>query len=285
MFNCVKLEDNYKEFVVDITGKRYSDFGMKWDELSKLTGIDRSILEMYDDWYVLDDGLYYFKVRRKFEELFMSELAHECRVRCVDFLLALDKTDWGIMSKLYRDKKKQYYMYSDFCKKYFNCVKNDLGFFRLASVIEFGEEKTQELMNDIFGLMSLDMFTGQLDREEYNLFFECSDDSIRVAPLCDNGEVLYKNFHYSFPLGEFSLVNFDDNIYGNDFLFLLETEKVLFDKLVLLLNIDIKEILKRTIDKYKIVMNVNDKKQILSYFDDRKKVIEYTLRLSKNSNR
>ena len=39
---------------IDIRGKRYSDYGMMWNELSILTGIPRSILERYDDSKIVD---------------------------------------------------------------------------------------------------------------------------------------------------------------------------------------------------------------------------------------
>ena len=106
MFKYSNFSDDIYNNVVDITGKRYSDYGMMWYELSKETGIPRTILERYDDWYILDDGFYYYKDRGIIEELFLSELSYECGVRCVDFLVAKNDNMLGIISKLYREKNK-----------------------------------------------------------------------------------------------------------------------------------------------------------------------------------
>lgn len=46
---------------ISLYGKRYSDLGMMWCELSKKTGIDLEILQSYDDWYILEDEFYYYK--------------------------------------------------------------------------------------------------------------------------------------------------------------------------------------------------------------------------------
>ena len=108
MFKLSYFKNDAYDIAIDINNKRYSDGGMMWAELSKMTGIDVSMLMAYDDWYILDDEFYYFKYMYKIEELFMSELAHECKVRCVEFLLALDSNTLGIISKLYREKDKKY---------------------------------------------------------------------------------------------------------------------------------------------------------------------------------
>ena len=150
MFRNSYFKNDVYDMAIDVTDKKYSDYGMMWDELSLNTGIPKSILERYDEWYILDNEFYYFKDRCRIEELFMSELANECKVRCVQFLLAIDYSTLGILSKLYREKDKKYYMYSDFCNKYFNNIPTSLGMFRLASSIQFGDEKMVKLMKDIF---------------------------------------------------------------------------------------------------------------------------------------
>ena len=286
MFANIVVRDDFKDDIVDISGRRFSDFGMMWGKLSNLTGIDLDTLSMYDDWYILNDEFYYFKEHCIFEELFMSELAYECKIKCVEFKLAFDKENLGVISKLYRIKDKQYYMYSDFCCKYFNHLPDNLNVFKLASSIAFGEENAQKLMNEIFSLMSFDMFSGQRDREEYNLFFECKNNNVRLASLCDNGAVFTESLVYSCPFGKFSL--FDDyeyKVYRNNLLKIVSFNKILFDKLAFLLDINIDEVLRRTIDKYRIIVDNADKSYILGYFDNRKKAVELTLKLSKNNDR
>lgn len=279
MFKKSYFRDDCKE--IDVTGKKYSDYGIMWNELSEMTGISRSILERYDDWYILDDGLYYFKNICKIEELFMSELANECKIRCVKFFVAIEKGIFGIISKLYREKDKKYYMYSDFCKKYFNHVPNYLGVFKLASSIALGDDKAQKLMDDVFNMICFDILCGQWDREEYNFFFECDkDNNVRIAPLCDNG-IAFKNcFIYSSPFGEFNLE--EDKISRGNLPFILSNEKDFYNKLALLLDINIEDVLNRTCEKYRININEDDKKMLLSYFDKRKIAIDNTLKLARS---
>ena len=278
MFKHSGFGDDVYNIAIDITGKRYSDYGMMWNELSMNTGIPRSILERYDEWYILDDGFYYFKDRCKIEELFMSELASLCNVRCVDFLLALNNDNIGIISKLYREKDKKYYMYSDFCKKYFNCESTSLGMFKLATSIAFGNDRMKILMNDIFNLISFDILCGQWDREEYNFFFECDkDNNVRIAPLCDNGIAFQNCYIYTSPFGEFNLD--EDRIVRGNLPFILSNEKEFYYKLAMLLDIDLLDVLNRTCDKYMINIIEEDKRKLLDYFDDRKIMIDNTLKL------
>lgn len=280
MLKKSSFNNDINNLIIDITGKRYSDYGMMWNELSILTGIPRSILERYDDWYILDNEFYFFKDRGIVEELFMSELANECKVRCVKFLLAHDNGNLGIISKLYREKNKEYLMYSDFCKKYFNNILTSLGGFRLSTSIQFGEDKMTKIMNDLFDLISFDIFSGQWDRDEYNFFFECDKyDNIRIAPLCDNGAVFQKELFNIFPFGEFCLD--EDRIFDGNLPCILSCEKYFYNKLASMLEINILDILNRTCDKYKISIDDEDKKRLLSYFDGRKNAIDKTLKLVK----
>ena len=267
---------------IDIRNKLYSDSGMMWEELSKITGIELEILMAYDNWYILDDGLYYFKYMYKIEELFISELAHECKVRCVKFLLAYEESCFGIISKLYREKGKKYYMYDDFCEKYFDCYPDNLSDFKLSLSQSLGEDRIQSLMDDIFSMISLDIFCGQSDRADYNFFFECdSDDNIRIAPLCDNGFAFDYSYIYWSPFGKLNLK--EDYISRGNLPFMLSIERNFYNKLAMYLDIDVFAILNRTCEKYRIDLNEIDRRRLLSYFDDRKRAIEHTLKLSRNN--
>ena len=281
MFNLSYFKDGAYDIAIDISNKRYSDGGMMWEELSKITGIEIGTLMAYDDWYILKDGLYYFKYMYKIEELFISEIAHECKVRCVDFFLASDSGNLGIISKLYRKKDKRYYMYDDFCKKYFNHIPNKLDVFKLASSIAFGEEKTKRLMDDVFDIIGLDIFSGQWDRLEHNFFFECDkDDNVRIAPLCDNGVVFQNSFIYDVPFGQLNLM--EEDVSKGNLPFILSNEISFYNKLAMYLDVNVSSILDRTCEKYRFAVDEKDKSRLLSYFDDRKRAIEHTLKLSRN---
>lgn len=287
MYFDYKFKDEVLMNRVLLDGKHYSNTGMMWSGLSNITGIDIDTLSMYDDWYILDDGLYYFKFNLIFEELFMSELARECNVRCVSFSLAEDnvlynRPYFGVISKLYRDKDKNYFYYHDFCNSYFDGCVQYLDNFRVASESVFGNDKTEMLMDDIYGLISFDMFTGQTDRGEHNFMFECDNDSIRLAPLCDNGLVFGNGFKYNCPFGNYCL--FETDMYTTnrkDLLDILRNERILYERFERILDVNVEDVLRRTLDEYKIVMKFGSRSSILRYLDCKKRAIDGTLRLSR----
>lgn len=265
--------------LVDIDDKRYSDYDISKDELSLLIGMDEDIIDRYDNWYLLDDGYYYFKYSYVFEELFMSEMASLMGVNCVSWVLAIRGMTKGIISKLYRKNDKNYYMYSDFCKRYFNqdiCNLNDLYDMLL---IRFDFENVCRIMNDIYGMLVMDLFSGQTDRGEYNFFFECSD-RVRLAPLCDNGRCFGGNMMYRTPFGNYSLYGSVSNSY-NDIYKLLNDNREFYSKLESVLDIDVNEVLKRTIDRNKIILNNEYKYFLLSYFDKKKIDVDRVLKYCK----
>lgn len=287
MYIKYEFKDDVKNDIILLDGKRYSDTGMMWRQLSDITGIDMDTLSMYDDWYILDDGFYYFKSNYIFEELFMSELAHECGVKCVEFKLAENSTSFkypviGVISKLYRNKDREYYYYSDFCKKYFDDYIYGLDKLKYLCSLKFGEDKTNKLMNDMYGMISFDMFTGQYDRGQHNFLFEYDDNGISLAPLCDNGLVFNYGFNYEAPFGNFCLLEGDlYSSFKQDLIGFIRNEKILYERFECLLGIDVKSVLERTIDKYMIVIGVSDRNKILRYMDCRKRAIDCTLYLSK----
>ena len=154
--------------------------------------------------------------------------------------------------------------------------------FKVISEGVFGNDKTNILMNDIYGMISFDMFTGQSDRGEHNFMFECDSDSVRLAPLCDNELVFKDGFNYDSPFGNYCLFETDMyTTYRRDLLEILRNERMLYDRFEHILDVDVKEVLKRTLDKYKIVMNFSNRRRVLEYLDCKKRAIDGTLRLSR----
>ena len=281
------FKDDVHKDIILLDGKRYSDTGMMWKDLSNITGIDMDTLSMYDDWYILDGGYYYFKSNFVFEELFMSELAKECNVKCVSFSLAKNTVSYkyptiGVISKLYRDKEKEYFYYSDFCKKYFGEYICDFDKFIAMSMNIFDDDKINELMNDIYGMIAFDTFTGQRDRGEHNFMFECNNDELRLAPLCDNGWVFNYGHYYDCPFGNYCLFETDMyTTYRKSLIDFLKREKILYEKFQYLLDIDVNEVFRRTLDKYMIVMDIGSRRKILKYMDSKKKAIDASLKYSR----
>lgn len=273
---------NYKfcDNLVNLNDKRYSDNGISKEELSKYTGIDNKIIDRYDNWFILDDGYYYFKHSFVFEELFMSELASVMGVKCVSWNGAVRGMTKGIISKLYRKNDKDYYMYNEFCMRYFNQFVSNLDdlFDMLLGKLSFND--LCKLMNDLYGMVVFDLFSGQTDRLEYNFFFECSNDSVNLAPLCDNGRCFGANMMYHTPFGNYSLYGDVNNKY-NDIYKMLSENREFYMKLESVLDINIDEILRRTIEKYNLLINNNTRNYVMNYFNNKKVDVERVLKRCK----
>lgn len=265
--NCGKL--------IDITGKKYSNMGITKCELCKLLGIEKEIIDIYSDWFLLDNKFYYYKNEFIFRELLMSELFQELKVSCVDFKLVKKNGRLGIVSESYRNIDKNYYMYNDFCLRYFNCNISNLIDFRKFCQNVFGTKKTCLLMDDLFGMLAMDLFSGQVDRGEYNFFFECDKDNVRLAPLCDNGACLFEAKKNLFPFGEFSLISKTEN----DIYSLLRNDMDFYFKLESLLDIDISFILDKVAEKNEINIDNGTISFVLNYFNVRKNKINKCLKI------
>lgn len=256
----------------DIKGMKYSNMGITKSELCKLVGIDMATINIYDNWYLLDDKFYYYKNEFIFRELLMSELFNEINIRTVDFKLVKNYYGLGIISESYRTLEKEYYTYNDFCINYLSCSNIDLLNFKDRVYNSFGSKNTYEVMNSLYGMLAMDLFSGQVDRGEYNFFFECDDNSVRLAPLCDNGACLFQPKYNEFPFGNYSLSS-------HNFLSLLKFEKDFYYIVESILDINIYSILEKIIDKYKININEDYKKFILDYFDSKKYKINKSLKI------
>ena len=140
------------------------------------------------------------------------------------------------------------------------------------------------LMEQIFSLIAFDFFSGQNDRTHINVTFEEKGGSATLAPMCDNG--------VAFHLGDFNTYAacFDklffpyDNMIDPNQLYLLKLIRenaIFYDKLSKALNINIKDVLERTLEKYKIRMSTLEKIKVNDFFGAKCDVIERSLVYSK----
>ena len=124
--------------------------------------------------------------------------------------------------------------------------------------------------------------TGQRDRGAHNFLFECNSDGVLLAPLCDNGWVFSYEYNYDSPFGNYCL--FETDMFTTNrksMIDILKSEKTLYERFGNLLDVDVKEVLKRTLDKYMIVLDIGSRGRILRYMDNKKKAIDATLKLSR----
>ncbi len=285
MFNNVSITKDGKKDIIDISGKRFNQVTeLSDDDLARLLKINSELFKFYTNWYLLHGKLFYFKTDFIFNEIFLSELAHEFNVRCVQFMLAKDGKNVGVISRNFRKKTFNYYNYIEFCEKFFGEVPRDIESFKSKLYSKFDKENADMLMEQIFSLIAFDFFSGQNDRTHINVTFEEKGGSATLAPMCDNG--------VAFHLGDFNTYAacFDklffpyDNMIDPNQLYLLKLIRenaIFYDKLSKALNINIKDVLERTLEKYKIRMSTLEKIKVNDFFGAKCDVIERSLVYSK----
>lgn len=283
MINNAFLTKNGKKGAIDITGKRYDEISsLTKNDLSSILKIgDNDFFDFYTDWYILNDGLYYFKTKFIFNELFLSELAHEFNLKCVEYKVAYDKNNIGIISKNFRKRKSLYYNFNDFCHKTFNGITEELNSFKRELELIYGISVTEKLIDEIFSLVSFDFFSGQNDRTFLNVLFETnSSDIISLAPLTDNGLAFDREDMYSY-ISCFGSFYFPyDNVLDS---FQINTLKLIkgnvsfYNNLCKALDININEVLLKTLEKYKFKMSMIERCKVNDYFSFKKDIIERSL--------
>lgn len=285
MFNNVSITKDGKKGIIDISGKRFNQVTeLSDDDLARLLKINSELFKFYTNWYLLHGKLFYFKTDFIFNEIFLSELAHEFNVRCVQFMLAKDGKNVGVISRNFRKKTFNYYNYIEFCEKFFGEVPRDIESFKSKLYSKFDKENADMLMEQIFSLIAFDFFSGQNDRTHINVTFEEKGGSATLAPMCDNG--------VAFHLGDFNTYAacFDklffpyDNMIDPNQLYLLKLIRenaVFYNKLSKALNINIKDVLESTLEKYKIRMSTLEKIKVNDFFGAKCDVIERSLVYSK----
>lgn len=286
MLSNVRLTKEARKDVVDISGKRFDQVtSYSKDDMASMLQIDPLTFKFYCDWYLIDDKFYYFKSDYMFNEIFLSELAHELGIKCVDFKLADNGKFTGIISESFRRDGFNYYDYLELEREFFCHDSRSILDFKYLAEDAFGEEEAKTLIDEIYRLIAFDVFTGQFDRVPSNVTFELdSKGNIELAPLCDNGAAFnttrFNTYRSCFGDLAFPVDKYIDSCQ-------LETLKLVRDNLAFynefekLVNINVKDVLERTLEKYKLKMSESKKCDLYGFFDEKKDSIERTLAYSK----
>ena len=285
MFSNISITRECRKNLINLKGRRYNEVtDLSEDELARYLKIDNDLFKFYTNWYVFDDGLYYFKSDFVFNEIFLSELAREFNVKCVKFMLATDGHHIGVLSKNFIKKTSTYLDYLECTRRYFAYIPEDLDTFKNQSYGVFGEDIGKRLTDQVFSLVAFDFFSGQNDRTHINVAFETNGSEVaKLAPLCDNG-VSFSTSDFNSYISCFGNLYFPFDKYIDprqlELLKLVRNNISFYNSLAKALDIDIQEILNRTIEKYKFKMSTQEKIKINDYFGAKKDVIERTLKYS-----
>lgn len=285
MFNNVSITKSGKKDIIDISGRRFNQVtDLSEEDLARMLKINGELFKFYTNWYLLHGKLFYFKTDYIFNEIFLSELAHEFNIKCVQFMLAKDGKNVGVISQNFRKKTFDYYDYMEFCRIHFGSIPNDIESFKVHLYSKFDKEQADKLMEQIFSLMAFDFFSGQNDRTHINVTFEEKNGNVSLAPMCDNG-VAFSLSDFNMYAACFDCLSFPyDNIIDPTQLHLLKLIRenvVFYNELSKALSINICDVIDRTLEKYKIKMSTHEKIKVNDYFGAKRDVIERALVYSK----
>jgi len=277
-----------KSKIIDLTNKRYYDVIPNADSFILARNIHSTAEEVlrYPEWYILDHVYNYFKTNDAFNELLMVELFKEFNLKCLEYQIAKDNNKIGIISKNFRKRGTSYYEYYSY--------PDESAFYAYKTLNEFEEYASRFINSDnlstliasLSRLLVVDFFSGQSDRTSCNLLFE-ERNELKLAPISDNGSIFNKD-EMNISSSCIETLRFPNspivNIWEYNTLSLI-VKNVEFRKyLIKCLDIDMNEIINRTIDKYCLKLYKYEINEIISYFDAKKKIINNTLKLVKKEN-
>ncbi len=285
MFRNTSVKVNLFKDLMDIKEYHYSkNKSMSDDKLSNILGLSKDFLQQYNNWYLINNKLYYYKDYSIMIEVFLSELAKEFNLKSVDYQFVTRGKKLGIMSESFKDNDSKCYHYNEYFKSKNIYVPRSISSLKEALSEVINNNNKIHFMNDIFKLMSFDILCGQHDRSDGNITI-MENNNISLGPIYDNELAFFDNDEYysSFDrvyLPDYYNLELVDKCHK--YLFKLINSNIeLFNYLNKALDIDIYKVLQNTIKKYNLVVPRSDKKELIRFFDNRKIKIERTLSLAK----
>lgn len=167
-------------------------------ELRTSYGMENKIINTWPNWVKLDNIWYYYKERVDeyyiLNELIGTYLADYFSINTVNYKIAKNNDNYGLLSKNFRECKTKYYTSYDW--DLFNNNNSTNILYTLRSFC-LDEQNYHNLLNDIFKMMAIDSYMGQMDRNANNFFFSVKDGNTRLAPLFDYERSFNFNFEDS----------------------------------------------------------------------------------------
>ena len=279
----IHMSNSNKSGLLDISNRKLFDYD---GFVNHLIAEEFNILyepSRIPNWYNIGCEAYYFKDKGLFNELFLSELAHEFNLKSLDYQIVINEGKVGIISKNFRKLGHEYYRYHELFRHKKSMIPGNMEDYESLVNYYFPKVSAKNLIDSAYRLIVFDFFANQKDRAHYNVLFEkgnCYD----LSNVYDNEMGL----RYDYPQKYDSI--FDNLIFPmKDEISDSETEVFrlldgnnIFNKLLEhCLDIDIDSILERTIRKYQIVVYKWEKKEINDMFSLKKRIIENTLELKR----
>ena len=107
MFKNTKVNDKYIKSLKNIYDNYYEKCNITTEELAKILNLNIWFINEYPDWYYINDKLYYYKDYTIFNELFLSELIKEFKLKSVKYELVKNSNMIGIISESFRNSNNK----------------------------------------------------------------------------------------------------------------------------------------------------------------------------------
>jgi len=279
LLNTSKLPDIFKYRCIirnnDILNKQFLN------ELARKINVNSTDLEMYHNWFLINDKYYYFKHYYIFEELLMEQIFKAFDVSTVNHKLVSFNGKAGIISENFRKKDCEYLNYEDMIPLEIDVPTNVIDY---NSVIKTKMSDTdyKNYIELVSKIMAADIMFGQFDHKYYNIMFEKTNSHLRLTPMFDNGNIFNEKvsastytFKSCFDTLSFSLNSkqFDEHT--------IETIKnypELFKSLEAALNFNLTKIFNSLEQTYQLEIYKELRNQIQSYYDEHRKMVEKTIK-------
>lgn len=238
--------------------------------LSKKTRIKKDVCECWNNWYISGNKWFYFKdfSREKYNsfefklinELIGEYLANYLNIDVIHYEFAKLDNTLGLASESFIQKGSKYCFqkdinipcnYANMQNIYLlrNRCKNDLNY--------------HKLMNEIFKLLSIDIYMNQTDRSYSNCQFRIEKGNLHLAPLYDFEESFIEPFK----------MHYNSNLVGIEIDEIKKYDK-LKEILVNLFNLDILDVLREIEFKRNICISKENKEYYREFVNDRKMLLK-----------
>lgn len=279
LLNTSKLPDIFKYRCIirnnDILNEQFLN------ELARKINVTPSNLEIYHNWFLINDKYYYFKHYYIFEELLMEQIFKAFDVPNVNHKIVSFNGKAGIISENFRKQDCEYLNYEDVIPLEIDVPSHIIDY---NSVIKtkMSDSDYQNYIELVSKIIAVDIMFGQFDHKYYNIMFEKSNTHLKLTPMFDNGCIFKEQasestfvFKSCFDTLTFSLKskNIDEHTIET-----INEYPELFKSLEATLNFNLTKIFNRLEQTYQLEIYKELRKQIQSYYDIHCKMVEKTLK-------
>ena len=184
LLNTSKLPDIFKYRCIirnnDILNEQFLN------ELARKINVTPSNLEIYHNWFLINDKYYYFKHYYIFEELLMEQIFKAFDVPNVNHKIVSFNGKAGIISENFRKQDCEYLNDEEVIPLEIDVPSHIIDY---SSVIKtkMSDSDYQNYIELVSKIMAVDIMFGQFDHKYYNIMFEKSNTHLKLTPMFDNG--------------------------------------------------------------------------------------------------